>query len=383
MTYLDMLWLVPLAYFLFLVTVVQRYSHRRPHLKHYVPRTTGPLVTVIIPARDEAANIEACVRSVLATTYQPIEVLVVDDRSSDATAAIVERFAASAEARGRLQLVPGAELPTGWFGKPWALVQGFREARGELILFADADTRHTPDLLPRAIAALETEDVDLVSVIPRQGMETFWERLVQPHVFLALASRVGGLERINRTRIEWDAIANGQFILVARQSYVAVGTHHAVKDKVAEDMALAQAYVRHGLDIFLVHAPEYMTTRMYRSLSGIIEGWSKNLARGVPLTLPPIRWLRRAAPYLMWLPSLVWVAPPVLWALTGGTWAAMTVTISLAVWVAVYRAERAPLRYALLYPLGAAMVAYIMLRSTWRGGRKIEWRGRLYSEPRA
>jgi chlorobactene glucosyltransferase len=379
----GIIWLVPLAYLLFFVTVVQRYAHRRPHLKHYAPRTTGPLVSIIIPARNEAANIEACVRSVLATAYRPIEVLVVDDRSSDDTAAIVERIAARADARGRLRLFRGAELPAGWFGKPWALVQGFQEARGELILFADADTRHTPDLLPRALAVLETEDVDMVSVIPRQEVETFWERLVQPHVFLVLASRVGGLERINRTRVEWDAIANGQFILVSRTSYVATGTHQAVKDKVAEDMALAQAYVRHGLDIFLAHAPEYMTTRMYRSLGGIIEGWSKNLARGVPHTLPPIPLLRRTAPYLMWLPSLAWVVPPVLWALTGSAWAAVTVAISLAVWVVVYRAEKAPVRYAALYPFGAAMVAYIMLRSTWRGGRKIEWRGRLYSEPNA
>ena len=377
-----MIWVVPLAYFLFLVLLVRRYSHRRPHLDRYTPVTTGSLVTVIVPARNEEANIEACARSLLASAYRPIELVVVDDNSSDETAAIVERLAQSPELRGRLRLVRGAPLPAGWYGKPWALMQGLREARGERLLFADADTRHAPDLLPRALAALDTEHVDLVTVIPRQEMETFWERVVQPHVFLALASRVGGLERINRTRIEWDAIANGQFILTTRAAYVAAGTHEGVKNRVAEDMALAQAYVRQGLDIFLVHGPEYMTTRMYRSLGGIIEGWSKNLARGVPLMLPPIPLLRRSAPYLMWIPSLAWVVPPVLWAVTGASWAAATVAISLVIWIIVYRAEAAPLRYVLLYPLGATLVAYIMLRSMWRGGRKIEWRGRLYTEPR-
>lgn len=375
-----MIWLVPLLYLTFLALVALRYAHRTPHLRQYTPRASGGLVTIIIPARNEAPNIEACVRSILESGYEPIEVIVVDDNSSDDTAAIVERLMGTTEPRGRLRLVRGTDLPAGWFGKPWALVQGFREARGALLLFADADTRHSRELLPRAAAALEAERVDFLTVLPRQEMGTFWERLVQPHIFMALASRVGGLERINRTRVEWDAIANGQFILTTRASYEAVGTHAAVHDRVAEDMALAQAYVRSGRDIFLVHAPEYMTTRMYRNLGGIIEGWSKNLARGVPFMLPPIPWLRRAAPFLMWLPSLAWVAPPVLWVLYGGNWALATIGISLATWVLVYRAERAPARYALLYPLGATMVAFIMLRSMWRGGRKIEWRGRLYSE---
>lgn len=373
-----MTWLIPALYLVFLALLLHRYTHRRPHLHSYPPRTSGPLVSVIIPARNEAANIETCVRSILGTAYEPIEVVVVDDRSSDGTAAIIEQVARSPEARGRLRLVRGGELPAGWFGKPWALVQGCRVASGTILLFADADTRHAPELIPRCVAALEAEDVDLVSVIPRQEMVTFWERLVQPHVFLALASRVGGLERINKTRVEWDGIANGQFILTTRAAYETVGTHEAVKDRVAEDLALAQAYVRHGLDIFIVHGPEYMTTRMYRNLAEVVEGWSKNLALGVPLTMPPIPWLRRAAPYLMWLPALAWVGPPVWWALHGGAWALATIAVSIAIWAVVYWAEKAPLRYALLYPFGAAVVAYIMLRSTWRGGRKIEWRGRQY-----
>ena len=373
-----MTWLIPAGYLLFFLVLLHRYTHRRPHLRSYPPRTSGPLISIVIPARNEATNIESCLRSILGTTYDPIEVIVVDDRSSDGTAAIVEEVARSSESRGRLRLVRGAELPGGWFGKPWAIVQGCRVASGTRLLFTDADTRHAPDLVPRCVAALDQEKVDLVSVLSRQEMVTFWERLVQPHVFLALASRVGGLERINRTRVEWDGIANGQFILTPRAAYETVGTHEAVKDRVAEDLALAQAYVRHGLDIFLVHAPEFMTTRMYRNLGEIVEGWSKNLALGVPLTLPPVPLLRRAAPYLMWLPALAWVAPPVWWVLHGGSWALATIAISLAIWGVVYWAEGAPIRYALLYPFGAAMVAYIMLRSALRGGRRIEWRGRQY-----
>ena len=376
-----MSWLIPAGYALVLVLLVVGYSRRRPQLRDYPPQASGPLVSVIIPARNEALNIATCVRSVLGTTYDPVEIVVVDDRSTDGTGEIVERLAQAPEARGRVRLVRGATLPAGWFGKQWALVQGYRVARGELLLFIDADTWHEPELIPRAVRALAAERVDLVTVLSRQEVVTFWERLVQPHVLLALASRVGDVRRINRTRTEWDAIANGQFILTSRPTYERAGTHEAVRDTVIDDLALAQAYVRQGLDIFLVHGPEYMSTRMYRDLAGIIEGWSKNLALGVPLMFPPLPLVRRAAVYLMWLPALCWILPPVLWAVYGWTWAAVTTLISLAIWIWLYRAEGVPVWYALLYPVGAGMVAYIMIRSALRGSRKIEWRGRVYGPP--
>ncbi|HEX4573584.1 MAG TPA: glycosyltransferase family 2 protein [Gemmatimonadales bacterium] len=373
-----MTWLIPAAYALVLALFLVRYMRRRPRLTDYAPQLAGPLVSVIIPARDEAVNIEACVRSVLTTRYPTIEVIVVDDRSRDATPELVARLARAPEAAGRVRLVSGAELPPGWFGKSWALVQGYRVARGALLVFVDADTRHEPELLPRTVQALSAERVDLVSVVSRQEMVTFWERLIQPHVFVALAARVGDLRRVNRTRIEWDAIANGQYILTTRAAYEAVGTHAAVRASVAEDMALAQAFVRHHLDIFLTHGSEYVRTRMYRGLGGIVEGWTKNLATGVPHMLPPVRWLRRAAPYVMWLPALCWILPPLGWAVYGWPWAALTSVLSLVIWIAVYGVEGAPVAYALLYPLGAALVAAIMLRSAWRGARKVEWRGRRY-----
>ena len=373
-----MTWAIPAAYALLLALLVYRYATRRPRLSNYAPLVTGPLVSVIIPARDEAVNIEACVRSAVATDYQAVEVIVVDDRSTDGTPEIVERLADGPESRGRARLVRGAELPAGWFGKQWALVQGYRAARGALLLFMDADTWQHAELLPRAVRALEVERVDLLSALSRQEMVSFWERLVQPHVFFALAARVGDLRRVNRTRVEWDAVASGQFILTTRAAYETVGTHEAVRNSVVDDMALAQTFTRHHLDIFLTHAEEYMSTRMYRSLAGILEGWTKNLATGVPLAFPPIPLLRRLAPYLMWLPAFVWIAPPVLWALFGWPWAALATVISLLIWLMVYRVSGAPLHYAVLFPLGAATVAYIMIRSALRGSRRIEWRGRSY-----
>jgi len=193
---------------------------------------------------------------------------------------------------------------------------------------------------------------------------------------------VGNLLRVNRTRVPWEAIANGQFILTTRGDYEAIGTHEAVKNQVAEDVALAQTYVRAGRDLFLVHAPELMSTRMYRSLGEIVEGWSKNLALGAPMMMPPVPWLRRLAPYIMWIPSLAWILPPLVWALSGWPPAIIATTLSLATWLVIYRNERAPLGYAILYPFGALVVAAIMIRSALRGARKVEWKGRTYSPSR-
>lgn len=370
-----MSWLLAAPWFLALLLILSRYATRRPRLRDYDPVSTGPLVSVIIPARNEARNIERCVRSVLAARYAPVELIVVDDRSTDGTAEIVERATAGG---GRLRLVRGSDPPPGWFGKQWAIVQGYRVAQGELLLFTDADTRHEPELLPRAVRGLQTERADLFSVMPCQEMKSFWERLIQPHVFVALETRISNLDRVNRTRVEWNAIANGQFILTHRSAYECVGTHEAVKDTVVDDVMLAQAYVRAGKDIFLLHAQEFMATRMYGSLREILAGWTKNLAAGVPLMAPPLPLLRTLLPYLMWMPALFWIAPPVAWLLTGAHAAAIATLVSLATWVVVYAAERAPVWYAPLYPLGAGVVAFIMLRSAVRGKRHVEWRGRVY-----
>ncbi len=200
-----MSWLLAAPWILVLLLILSRYIVHGPRLRDYEPRTSGPLVSVIIPARNEARNIERCVRSVLATTYTSIEVVVVDDRSTDGTAGIVAQVAET-----RVRLVRGVEPPAGWFGKQWAIVQGYKVAKGELLLFADADTKHEPELIPRAVRGLQDERVDLFTVLPRQEMLTFWERLIQPHVFVALESRFVYLASVNRTRIYWNAIANGQ-----------------------------------------------------------------------------------------------------------------------------------------------------------------------------
>lgn len=375
-----MIWLIPAGYLVALLVIARFYLLRTPNLQDYQPNLDGPPVTVIIPARNETRNIEACVTSILATGYRRLEVIVVDDQSTDDTATRVSRLVTLPGNGDRLRLVKGAKKPDGWFGKQWALVQGFRAAKpgkSDLLIFADADTRHTPELIPRAISVLATEKVDLVTVLPRQAMETFWERIIQPHVFFALGLGVGDFRRVNRTRKYWKGIANGQFILTPRKTYEMVGTHETVKDTVADDLALAQVYIKSARDIFLVHAAPFMTTRMYANLREIFDGWSKNLASGAPQMMPPIKLVRAVFPWVMWVPSLVWLVPPVLLAITGGLPWLVAVLLSLTIWVFIAANEKVPVWYTLLYPLGAGVMIAIMLRSAVRG-RHIEWKGRVY-----
>ena len=366
-------WLAPFA-------GLFRLASNLPNLSN-APPASGPLVSVIIPARNEAATIETVVQSVLATTYPAIELLVVDDRSTDHTAAIIARLA---EEDGRVRAIGGEPLPAGWYGKPWACFQGYRAARGELLLFTDADTRHSPELLARAVGALQTRQADLVTVAPRQRCESFWERLVMPQVWLLLGLRYHPA-RVNRARRERDVIANGQFILVTRLGYEAVGTHEVVKHEVAEDLGLAQAYFRAGRRMHFAFAERLMQTRMYHDLPHLVEGWSKNMYLGGRRSFPHDRLLRALVPVMLVASFVFWLVPPVALLATGGsgtigTAAVVATVFSALFWALVSVGMRIPPYYGLGYPLGAAVALGIALRSIWRGERRVEWKGRMYGE---
>jgi chlorobactene glucosyltransferase len=368
-------WLIPFF------TLI-RLGRRGPNLSD-APRAGGPMVSVIVPARNEAENIVTVVRSILASSYEPFELIVVDDRSTDATTERVRSLASDS----RLRLVLGNELPAGWFGKPWACVQGYGEARGELLLFTDADTKHEPELLSRAVGALLTQQAALVTVAPRQRCVTFWERIVMPQIWFLLALRYTP-QSVNRARKGRDVIANGQFILTTRQAYVAAGTHAAVRGEVAEDLALAQTYLRHGLRLHFAFAERLMETRMYRGLGDLIEGWSKNIYVGGRRSFSEEPVLRALVPVMLATALLFWLVPPavLLASWLGGLLAhfqaaaGAAVAASAVFWILVSGGMKIPVWYGLGYPLGAVMALYITLRSTWRGTRKVEWRGRVYRQ---
>jgi chlorobactene glucosyltransferase len=276
-------------------------------------------------------------------------------------------------------------LPEGWYGKPWACFQGYQHAAGELLLFTDADTRHRPGLLARAVGELERVDAALLTVSPLQLCLTFWERVIMPQIWLLLSLRYHP-ETVSRARRPREVIANGQFILTTRQGYEQAGTHATVRHEVAEDLALAQAYLQAGLKLQFAFAERLMETRMYRGLAHLIEGWSKNIYLGGRRSFPdePIR--RALVPAMLTVAMVFWLVPAgvVLASLVASRqepWLApalLASVLSATFWMLICYGMGIPARYGLGYPLGAAMTLYIVLRSTWRGSRKVEWKGRTY-----
>lgn len=364
------------------VTVWRFRDSRRLDEYPAAPPPEPPLVSVVIPARDEARHIEPCLRAVLAARWPAFEVLVVDDHSTDGTGEIARRVAATDP---RVRVLAAPDLPAGWFGKQWACHTGAQAARGSLLCFTDADTRHGPELLARSVNALVARGADLFTVAGRQEMGSFWEKVVQPMVFTILLSRYGGLEAMSRSTRPVDKIANGQFLLFTREAYDAVGGHAAVREHVAEDLRLAQSITEHGRRMHMVLALDHLSTRMYTSLAELRRGWGKNVfaAGRDTLALGPVT--RRLFPFVLPLPPLVPAVPLLAFVLASlgvlgaGAWwfGVIALASNLLFWGGVYAFSRQNPLWALLHPLGAITFSAICVEAAWKGSR-VEWKGRRY-----
>jgi len=341
------------------------------------PPADAPRVAVIVPARDEAHQIEACLRSLLAQDWPDLRVVCVDDRSSDGTAQVAEGIRDP-----RLTVVLGRELPEGWLGKNHANAQGVRAAGpADWYLFTDADTVHAPHAISTALAAAQRRGVAMVSFFTRMVLDNFWDRAL-------LTSAISAIVAVFPTFIVNDrrfklAIANGQFILVRRDAYEAVGTHAAIRDRVADDLELARLVKHGGHGLWVADGRGFVAVRMYRDLSGIWWGFVKNAtagAGGVHRVL-----LGAAAMLFSVLP---FAALP--WALAAGdgnaaALAAAGIGVAYAQRLLVYSSIfDVRLGYALLLPLGQLMLAGIFVHSAWRQltGKGPLWKGRAYPAAR-
>jgi chlorobactene glucosyltransferase len=367
------------------VAVVVRFRSSK-QLSEYSERAPrdAPLVSVVVPARNEARNIERCVRHLLDSSYPRFEVIVVDDHSTDGTGTLVRAIAAT-DVAGRVRVVDAPPLPEGWFGKQWACQTGASTARGDVLCFTDADTAHGPELLTRSVNAQRERGAALFSVAGRQEMETFWEKVVQPFVFAILLSRYGSLEAMSQSRVPRNKIANGQFLLFTRAAYDAVGQHKSVRAHVAEDLMLAQRCTALGLPMHLVLGREHLSTRMYTSLGEIRRGWGKNVYAAGRDSFPDSRALREAVRFVYPMPAIVALLPTIalVSALATGasgavvTAAAIAQGVTLAFWIGVYTFSHLSPMWALSYPLAAVVFGWILGEAAWRGGQ-VEWKGRQY-----
>tara|TARA_B100001123_G_C15329984_1_gene1030883 strand:+ start:640 stop:1782 length:1143 start_codon:yes stop_codon:yes gene_type:complete len=339
----------------------------------------APSVSVIIPARNEAINIEACLDSITKSSYPNFEIIVVNDRSEDETATLA-RSMSHGNAKS-LIVIDGEELPEGWLGKPWACYQGARATSSQLLLFTDADTKHGNDLLSRSVLGIQEEEADLLNVIGFQLMESFWECLVQPQIFLMILFYFPNLEQSAQSNRWRDAVANGQFIMMQRASYEAIGGHESVRDRVIEDVALAQLVKRSGGILAIRLAMDDLTTRMYRSLSGLIAGWSRLFRMGAiqgQALLPSLKMVALMSIFL-------WIMPPVMLisALSGLggmillNWSLLVCGISIFIHITFLYLLGGPVLYAVFYPLGSLMLVYIMIIASV-SVREVEWKGRKY-----
>lgn len=353
--------------------------------RNATPPSSLPPVSIVIPARNEEHNIGRCVSSLAAQDYPDFEILVVDDRSEDRTVEVV-RAVPTGNAR-RIEVIPGEPLPPGWFGKPWACQQGARAAGGRVLLFTDADTVHSPGLLSRSMAALAEDGAGGLSLVGRQIMETFWERVVQPHIFALIGMRFPRLHIPIEPERWQEAVANGQYILVTREAYDGVGGHAVVKGEVVEDIRMAQELARSGIRLTVRGAEDVFATRMYRNLRELVEGWTKNMSTGARQVVPAGVGKLVIPALLLYLLG-IWVLPPLVLLATlavapgaGGVllWAGIATGCGLAIWVVGSRQMGAPALYGILYPLGAATTAFILVRSWLRGSGRIEWKGRRYA----
>lgn len=338
-----------------------------------------PSLSIIVPARDEERSIERCVRSLLAQQWLDFEVIVVDDRSTDATPRILERLARE---DARLRVVAGADLPEGWVGKPWALTQGERLARGDWLLFTDADSTHDPRGAASSLRFAMAAGVDALSIATRQELDTFWERAALPAILGMVLYVRGPLGAINDPMQPDKALANGQYIMVSRRAYDALGGHAALRDEIVEDVAFAQRIKADGRFGFVLAGGDAIASvRMYHSLGEIWGGFTKNVFVGAEGNVAAL------AGGALFLASISFV-PPVLalHALTRRRYAraveALACTLAVVA-ASAWGMGRAGFsrRLAVLQPLGLAVFAAIIVNSTVRvlGGRGVEWRGRRYS----
>ncbi len=349
------------------------------HIRRHSPPAQYPEVSILVPARDEERGIARCVESLLAQDYPSFEVIVLDDQSSDATREILEKIAV---VEPRLRVLEGEPPSAHQMGKSWACTQLARQAKGELLFFTDADTVARPGLLKTIVTVLSGEQADLVTGFPRQEVCTWGERALVP--FFSWAS-LSFVPLALAYKLQWPglAIAVGQVMLFRREAYLEIGGHERVISSVVDDISLTQKIIEKKLRWRVAHVSDLISCRMYRSSREAIDGFTKNLFAAFGHRLLPFLFV------FLWLFVMFWeplvVAGLMLVGRADGAQpaaVAVTIALSMLVWLIPYLEMGVPFYLAFLYPFTILANMGVAFRSLFHSlAGRTTWKGRVIRKP--
>jgi glycosyltransferase involved in cell wall biosynthesis len=342
---------------------------------------SGMELSVIVPARNEEDCLGACLESLVAQSSEFFllgrdwELLVVDDGSTDRTRSIANGFSG-------VTVLDPLKLEKGWTGKANACWTAAARAQGQWLLFTDADTIHEAGNLRRAIHEAEKYNAGVLSYSPKQLVSGFWQRALMPLVFCELALAYPP-EKVSNPELR-IAAANGQFLLVKHEAYKALGGHASVKDSILEDVELAFLAKRRKLGLRFRYAADALSTRMYRTVGAMIEGWTKNLALLFGNSLILAAWRVLDVFLLIAVPVLAWHyrsygVREVPWFTAGGLLLVVWLRI---VWRFYARVAKSnfPALDCMISPLALPLFAVLLYRSWFQNKilHRVSWKGRTY-----
>lgn len=335
----------------------------------------APSATIVIPAKDEVAGIRKCVESVLRQDYPQVRILAIDDRSTDGTGELLDELAADSGDKLQVSHIPRDALPAGWLGKCHALHEGTRTIDSAWLCFVDSDVTLQPRALRDTIALAESRSYDAISLFPALDGRSFWEWLMIPPCAACWAVTFT-VSLTNNDNIRSVAAANGQFLLIRRSAYEAVGGHSTVRSQIVEDVELMRLLKSQGYRCRLFNGSHLLKIRMHSTLAELRSGWGRIFAgtarfRKRPLILAML-WIVLCG--FSVYPALIWG-----WRSQDKGWMIASllhfglITGYLSM---VYRATGARLAYALLFPLSGAILLKLLAIGVRRcAHRHFEWRG--------
>lgn len=340
-----------------------------------------PGVSVLLPVRNEEDNIRACIETVLSSDYPDFEVLVLNDGSKDGTAAVLSEISRNDD---RIKVFEGKPLPPGWFGKHWACDQLAGAATGKYILFTDADTRHTPQVLGDAVSKMLDDDIDFLTLFPKEEVKSWAEKLTLPIMSFSFLAIIP-LALAYRTRMSGLSSANGQFMLFRKEAYEIIGGHEAVKDRVLDDFSLAGKIKKSGFKWRFFDGSDRISCRMYKNIREVYSGLGKNLFSvfGCHSAIYVFIWF--------WM-GFVFIGTPIIGALCFsdvlsfhklGWLCAANTLLGFTLWAIAITRFHFPWYLAFLYPLIVAMSICLAMTSfvlvISGNGR---WKGRALIRPK-